>query len=126
MNKMTKLEEEVIYDILLKEIDHSDQVQTIMSSLEVKDRVFSKDFADQNKCCGFYLNFHENTLLKDFEFSSFEWDIQFEHKDSPTGGAFILFIGQQKGIKFLEATFYDATFLIEKVISDNHGFYLTK
>jgi len=124
MIKLTKLEEEVIYSIVLKEVPDPDYARTVLSRLEVKDRVFSKDISDQNKCCGFYLNFRENTLLKDIELSSFQLAIQFEHGDSPTGGAFILFLSPQKGINFLEGTFYDATFPIEKICSDRHGFYL--
>lgn len=121
MIKMTLLEKNLIEAILSSKVLNAEAVADIVGRLVVKERVFSEDALDSNKCCGFYLHFADNDTLSNLDPLPHHLGIQGSHKELSIGADFILFM-KQDGIDFLEASFYGEALPTELLLSDQHGF----
>lgn len=122
---LTPLEKLVLHSILSEELGARCDVKKTLDLLEISKRSFSFDHFNREFCCGFYLNFSSNTLLSDIGPVSHHYSLHALHPDIPSGGDFILFSNETRtGIDLLEATFFDYTLPIARLLSVEHGFQL--
>ncbi|QDQ24909.1 hypothetical protein FNU76_00310 [Chitinimonas arctica] len=122
MIKISTLEREVIFSILAQAAGSPAQAQAIVDQLVIADRTISSAADDPDRCCGFYLNFTENSALTELDLLPHNFSLQGTHPDLIAGGDFILFFDSKKGISFLEATFYGETLPTARLLSEQHGF----
>jgi len=119
--RLTVFERNIIMAMLSQNLLDAEVSAVIVDKLVVKDRFFSEDTLDTSKCCGFYLHFAENDVLKGIESVPHHIGLQGNHKELPVGADFVLFI-KPNGIDFLEASFYGDTLPIELLLSDHPSF----
>lgn len=120
---LTLLEKEVLRKIFAQVFNRQNKIERILSNLAVSDRSFSVDSSDSSLCCGFYLNFSSNSLLGTAAPLPHHLSLQVPHPDIPSGADFVLFLNKSgTGLDFLEATFFEYTISIARIMSADHGF----
>lgn len=125
MSNITPLEREALIAILTPLASDGSKAVGIVDAIAVSRREISSDVIDQRRCAGFYVHFTSNTLLSSVQSLPHHLSVHATHPSSPAGADFILFFDQaSRGIDFLEATFFDSTFPIDDLASDDHGFVI--
>jgi hypothetical protein len=123
MNKLTTLEHEVLTAILSEAIRAPEKTASILNALVISDRKFSLDVSNKERCVGFYVHFASNRLLADTDPIPHHLSVHLTNHSTPAGGDFILFFDQaNRGLDFLEASFFDHALPTDEIVSANHGF----
>jgi len=122
MNNLTNLELDVLKEIFFSYHLDSQEIQLIVGSLNVKDRIFSSP--RDGECSGFYTHLTDNLALTKIKDVPTEYSVQAKFDQLSLGemGFFIFCDPAKKSLKVIEGFLYgDDRISIEELLKDQHS-----
>lgn len=123
MNHLTTLELEILGVLFSSCRFKTKEVQPILDSLHVKDRIFSSP--QGGECSGFYTHFEDNVALEKLADVRSEYSVQakFDQLSSGEMGFVIFCDPARKSLLVIEGFLYgDERVSIDELLKDEHSF----